>query len=127
MRGFSLLEMLVVLVLLGMAAALVAPPLARTVDRVRESGEREDVRRALSRLPVLAREQGRSIEFVAGAPIELPGRLWPEGWGIVATSSIRIEASGWCGGGEVRATGPAGPRRWRLAPPDCRVEDVDAP
>ena len=38
MRGFSLLEMLVVLVLMGLAAALVAPSLSRTADRVREAG-----------------------------------------------------------------------------------------
>jgi prepilin-type N-terminal cleavage/methylation domain-containing protein len=126
-RGFTLLEMLVVLVLLGMAASIVAPPLARTVDRVRESGDREDVRRGLEGLPVAARGQGAALAFGAGVAIVPPGRAWPEGWRVVAATPVRIESTGWCRGGEVQVNGPAGPHRWRLASPDCRVEDVDAP
>lgn len=127
MRGFTLLEMLVVLVILGMAAAVVAPPLARTVDRVREAGDRDEVRRGLERLPVVARGQGQALAFAAGEPVVLPDRPWPEAWRVAAAADFRIEASGFCAGAEVQATGPAGPRRWRLVAPDCRVEDVDAP
>lgn len=127
MRGFTLLEVLVVLVILGLAAAIVAPPLARTVDRVRESGDREDLRRGLERLPLHAREQGRGLAFAAGTPLPAQGRPWPEGWRVVAATPLRIEASGFCHGGEVQAAGPTGPQRWRLAAPDCRAEAVDAP
>jgi len=127
MRGFTLLEMLVVLVILGMAAAVVMPPLARTVERVREAGEVDDVRRALERLPLQAREQGRPLVFPAGAVLPAQDRPWPEGWRVVVVSSLRIEASGFCHGGEVQATGSAGPRRWRLRVPDCQAGDADAP
>ena len=58
MRGFTLLEMLVVLVILGMAAGLIAPSLSRTAERVREAGDRDDVRRLLHALPILVRAQG---------------------------------------------------------------------
>jgi len=127
MRGFTLLEMLVVLVILGMAAAMVVPPLARTVDRVREAGELDDVRRALERLPLQARKQGRALAFPAGAVLPAQDRPWPEGWRVLAVTPLRIEASGFCHGGEVQASGPVGSRRWRLSAPDCRAEDADAP
>jgi prepilin-type N-terminal cleavage/methylation domain-containing protein len=126
-RGFTLLELLVVLVILGMAAALVAPPLARTVDRVREAGDRDDVQRALERLPLLARDRGVAIELDAGVEVPSPGGPWPAGWRVVAVSPLRVEANGFCSGGAVQASGPAGTRRWRLSAPGCAVEDADAP
>lgn len=126
MRGFTLLEILVVLVILGMAAALVAPPLARTVDRVREAGERDDVVRALGRLPLYARDGGVALEIAAGDALPAQGEAWPPGWRVVAATPLRIEANGFCVGGEVQADGPAGPRRWRLVAPDCAVEERDA-
>lgn len=127
MRGFTLLEMLVVLVILGLAAAVVAPPLARTVERVREAGDRDDLRRGLERLPLQAREQGRALDIPAGTLLPAPGRAWPEGWRLVAATPLRIEASGFCHGGDVQASGPGGPRRWRLEAPDCRAGETDAP
>jgi prepilin-type N-terminal cleavage/methylation domain-containing protein len=127
MRGFTLLEMLVVLVILGMAAALVAPPLARTVDRVREAGERDDVLRGIERLPLRVRDGGVALEIAAGATLPAWDTPWPAGWRVAAATPLRIEANGFCVGGDVQAEGPAGLRRWRLLAPDCAVEALDAP
>ncbi|HAI58554.1 MAG TPA: hypothetical protein DCM32_01570 [Xanthomonadaceae bacterium] len=121
MRGFTLIEMLVVLVILGMAAALVAPALARTAERVRESGEREDVRRLLQAMPALARQQGHALVWDAGMPMALPGRDWPEGWQVVALSPIRIAANGWCSGGELQARGGETTMHFAVNAPDCRL------
>jgi prepilin-type N-terminal cleavage/methylation domain-containing protein len=127
MRGFSLLEMLVVLVLMGLAAALVAPSLARTADRVREAGDRDDVRRLLMALPALARQRGDGLRIAAGDPIELPGRDWPEGWRVMAETPVAIAASGWCAPAVVQARGPASDHSYRLRSPDCDVDEPDAP
>jgi prepilin-type N-terminal cleavage/methylation domain-containing protein len=126
MRGFSLLEMLVVLVLMGLAAALVAPSLARTADRAREAGNRDDVRRVLMALPALARQRGHGIRFDAGQAIELSGRSWPEGWQVVAVTPVAIASNGWCATATVLARGAATESTYRLASPDCAVEEHDA-
>jgi len=128
-RGFTLLEMLLVLVILGMAAAVVAPPLARTVDRMREATSRDDVARAVSRLPLEARRQGRALHWSAGETISAPaaGTTWPAGWQVVALADLRIEGSGFCSGGEVVVVGPSSRSRWTLDAPDCRPMNSDAP
>lgn len=125
MRGFSLLEMLVVLVILGMAAALVAPPLARTVDRVREAGAHDDVRRQLQHLPMRARAEGRALTVDAGQPLPDFGRAWPEGWSVRALTALRIHASGVCERADVRVETPDSARTWRLRAPDCFAADAD--
>lgn len=127
MRGFSLLEMLVVLVLMGLAAALVAPSLSRTADRVQEAGDRDDVRRLLMALPALARQQGGAIRIAAGEPVQPPGRSWPEGWSVLATTAVSITAAGWCEPAIVVARGPATESTYSLRSPDCVVEERDAP
>jgi prepilin-type N-terminal cleavage/methylation domain-containing protein len=127
MRGFSLLEMLVVLVLMGLAAALVAPSLSRTADRVREAGDRDDVRRLLMALPAMARQQGAAIRIAAGQPLEPPGRSWPAGWSVLATTSVSITPGGWCEPATVVARGPATESTYALRSPDCGVEERYAP
>lgn len=125
-RGFTLLEMLVVLVILGMAAAVVAPPLARTMERVSEAGHRDDVRRGLESLPGLARAGGRALVFPAGEPMGVPERAWPDGWSVVPVTGLHVEPTGFCRAGAVTVVAPSGPLAWTLETPDCRVV-VDAP
>lgn len=127
MRGFSLLEMLVVLVILGMAAALVAPSLGRTLERVTAAGQRDDLLRRLGQLPAAVRAEGRPREWSAGEPIAIDGVAWPDGWRVIASATVAIEASGFCRGGEVQARAGDSVLRLRLEAPDCRTVDADAP
>ena len=127
MRGFTLLEMLVVLVILGMAAALVVPALARTVERVAEAGAWDDVERRLGLLPAAVRAEGRGREWAAGEPVTMAAFAWPEGWRVAALTPLRVEATGFCAGADLQARSPTGVRRYRLEAPTCRVVDVDAP
>ena len=126
-RGFTLLEMLVVLVVLGLAAAVVAPPLARTVERVREAGDRDDVLRGLEAMPALVRAEGRSMVFRAGEPMQVSGREWPEGWSVVPVAELVVEATGFCKGTELTVHSPSGSSIWTMGAPDCRVGVGDAP
>jgi len=126
MRGFTLLEMLVVLVILGLAASVIAPPLARTVDRVRESGERDEVKRLLARLPQVARRSGTSLVLGPGEAVPTGSSDWPEGWTVVTRSPLNVSPSGFCSSAEVEAQSPTQSFRWRLMPPDCAVKDADA-
>ena len=125
MRGFSLLEMLVVLVILGMAAALVAPSLSRTADRVRAAGDRDDVRRLVQALPMRVREAAAPAHWPAGEAIRLPRRDWPEGWQVVATTPFGIAANGWCSAAVLTVSGPGTTMLFDVAEPDCRVSERD--
>jgi prepilin-type N-terminal cleavage/methylation domain-containing protein len=127
MRGFTLLEMLVVLVILGMAAALVAPSLGRTLERVTAAGERDEMARRLAQLPAAVRAEGRGRAWRAGEAVALDTHAWPPGWRVTALTPLRVEASGFCAGGEVQAQGEGGAMRLRLEAPDCRTVDADAP
>lgn len=128
MRGFSLLEMLVVLVLLGLAAGLVAPSLSRTADRVQAAGDRDEVLRRVQGLPVLARQAGRAFRWEAGSVLDPPGAPWPSGWRVVALTPLELAPNGWCHGAQLQAQGPGLVFRLEARAPDCRVVELaDAP
>lgn len=128
MRGFSLLEMLVVLVLLGLAAGLVAPSLSRTADRVQAAGDRDDVIRRIQGLPVLARQAGRPLRWEAGSLVELPALAWPKDWRVVALTPLELAPNGWCSGAQLQAQRPGLSMRLEAFAPDCRVVELaDAP
>lgn len=99
-RGFTLLELLVVLALMGLLAALAAPALSRTIA----SWQRREVLSVLSEqirsLPVAARQSGRAFVFdgdrLGGEPSVLP---IAEGWHLSAPSVWRVHANGVCESG----------------------------
>lgn len=123
--GFSLLELLVVLALISMITAMVAPSLQRTYNAIAGSGERAEVRRQLERLPLLARAAGEPIELPAGASAVLAGRIdLPEGWSARPLDPVRVEASGVCHRARVQLQGRGTTEEVVLSSPDCRVRDV---
>lgn len=124
-RGFTLLEMLVVLVIMGMAVAVISPRLQNAYDAVVRSGERADVVRQLQRLPLIARERG-GIDLPSGSHGLDDLLKLPEGWTAVPERALRIETSGACRASiiELRHAGDAAVQRVALASPDCLVSDA---
>lgn len=127
MRGFTLMEMIIVLALSALVIGLAAPRLQATLDAVTRSGEREQVIRQIERLPLRARAQGRSI---VRDPAQPPGaRLdadvlpdLPEGWSVIALQPIQVEADGLCRESRVRVRGPHYQFDASLASPFCDVQ-----
>lgn len=119
--GFTLLELVVVLALLGLVTALVAPAGFRMMESWRRATEVDAVIGALVAVSQQARQQGRALRVEAGPvpPDIIPGL--PEGWTVVLTEPLRVEANGACGGsvGELRSKGYV--RTFALAPPYCRA------
>jgi len=119
--GFTLLELVVVLALLGLATALVAPQGFRTIQTWRRATDVDAALGTLAALGANAQQQGRSLRFDAGPmPADaLPGI--PEGWSIVLDAPLVVQANGACGNtsGELRQGGYV--RRFALAAPFCRV------
>lgn len=119
--GFSLLEMLVVLALVSIMVALVAPRLAGTVRAIATSGERSEVVRQIERLPLLARGTGRAIVVDADGVLATEGLAFPEGWEVSVSEPFRVAANGICHPARVRVEGGGVMEEWTVAAPDCRV------
>jgi prepilin-type N-terminal cleavage/methylation domain-containing protein len=99
-RGFTLLEMLVVLALLALVTGLVAPAMVRNLAAARERGVESDLRALLAQWPVQAFEKGEAIEVDEAA---LRARVdLPEGWRIELPQPLRYTADGVASGGTVR-------------------------
>lgn len=126
-NGFTLLEMLVVLAVLGLLAALAFPALGTAWDRARFAFGRDTIERELDLLPLRAYTQARRLvlDYPEGAPPEGAGaesvRLpLPEGWTLATQAPIVFTETGVCLGGEV-AVALGGERyTYRLEAPRCR-------
>lgn len=124
-RGFSLLEILIVLALIGIMAAMVTPRLERSYEAVVSSGERAEVVRQLERLPVLTRASGSALLVESDDDATFAEMLdLPEGWSVRAMGPARIEASGVCRPMHLRVRGRGSDEEWTLGAPACEVVDA---
>ncbi len=118
-KGFTLVELLVVLAIVSAIAALVAPSSLRGVSRSMATERRFVVERGLSALPEAARSSGRTL-WLGGAGADAVTPPLPPGWRIEALGGpIRYRYDGVCSGGRVRVSGDGAVRRYRLPPPYC--------
>lgn len=119
--GYTLLEMIVVLAVIGLAAALVAPAGFRTIATWRLHTERDAILGQLAALPARALDSGEGLTMPAGElPTGTAGIELPEGWRLTLASPLEIRPNGACGGagGTLEAGGRA--FDFELAPPFCR-------
>ena len=121
--GFTLLELLIVLALTAVMVALVAPRLAGTVEAIQVSGDRDDVTRRISRLPVNVRLSGEPARFDAKADLSSYLQL-PEGWAVVADTPLSVSALGICSAADITVSGPRGSEKWSVLAPDCSVRET---
>lgn len=95
-QGFTLLELLVVLVLIGLVAGTVGPNFFEAAQRMAGRNEEQQIRQQLNGLPLVALHQGERLEInKQGAPFTLP-----EGWQLVAEQPVVYQANGVCRGGQ---------------------------
>jgi general secretion pathway protein G len=135
--GYSLLELMIVLVVIAGIGAIAGPPMARLYDRIAFSLAREDVEREISNLPIRARLEGRNLmlrdmpkkdrdpskpEAETGQKevVESASLALPSGWTLSVKAPILYRFDGLCLGGEIKINAASQETIYQLEPPFCR-------
>lgn len=119
-RGFTLLEMIVVLAILGLATALVAPAALRGIDSWRRQSELDSLLDQIRALPGNARASGKPIALsdetlkAKDAPLRIAGE-----WALGVPTPWKVNANGVCQGGQVTIGNRYGSRTIRVGSPFC--------
>lgn len=128
-KGFTLIEMLVVLFLVGLLTAVVLPGMERMARNAQHRTERDTIIGRLGELGYEAFLSGKAITLTssptgasavgANYPIELP-----EGWSLNVTNPVVYTFNGICGGGDVVLLAPDQTQeKVVLKAPLCKVEN----
>ena len=125
-KGFTLLELLVVLVIVGMTASFSGPDLWRAYVKADEHSTVQTFSDAIGVLRVEAFHQGRAIVLAAVHEGAAAGKRMPDlpvGWRLERSSSLRFLPSGVTNGGMMYLSSPDA-HQWQLtlAPLDGTVE-----
>ncbi|HET6396414.1 MAG TPA: type II secretion system protein [Pseudoxanthomonas sp.] len=126
-RGYTLLEMMVVVALLALATGMVAPAGYRMIASWREADEVEQVIHALAALPLRARNDGRTLQLAAGDAAAVARVVpLPEGWRLVLGTPLTVRANGACSGADGVLETERQALALRIEAPFCRVHRVPA-
>lgn len=116
-RGFTMIELLVVFVILGLTSALVLPKFPAIYERFKGKAEEDKFYQSLSVLSLRAYTQQTELvldEKTAGKLLDLPGS-----WQVTIDQPIIYKSNGVCLGGKVSLSINAIDRDITLLPPYC--------
>jgi general secretion pathway protein G len=97
--GFTLLELLVVMSMVGLMTGIIAPRLWQWVEGARERSGLEALLSALNSLPVQTFFNGKGQQLRLGAETALP---LPAGWRLEMTTPLSYEVNGMANGGRIQ-------------------------
>ncbi|WP_024868648.1 pilus assembly FimT family protein [Pseudoxanthomonas suwonensis] len=126
-RGYTLLEMTVVLALLGLAVAMAAPAGFRMIQSWRHASAVTDVLRQLSALPATARRDGRTFRIDSQEAALEAGISLPEDWTFEMDTPLAVRANGVCSDAAGWLGTANGPVPFRVEAPFCRIHRDEAP
>lgn len=139
--GFTLLEILLVVVFLGLMTGIAGPRLITLYERVVFSYRETDVLRQITDLGVAALTRGKELRLATQpplppdptqrprqAPLSRPAEEiklgLPDGWRVIADPPIEYRFDGYCNGGRVSIVSDERRTEWRLDAPHCRPQPV---
>jgi len=120
--GYTLLEMVVVIALIALATALVAPPGVRMIRSWQEASEVSEVIEQIERLPSMVRASGNPLTLTgeaAHAPLELPAE-----WLLILDTPLTVHANGACSNAQGRLQTVHQEIELSILAPFCRVQRV---
>ncbi len=126
-KGFTLLELLVVLVIIGMAASFAGPQLWTLYAKAQEREVIQNFASSLQalRLDVLHSGHGLEIAAVSESSINENTQLpaLPDGWLLQKSTPLRLLSTGATNGGSFEFRSPSG-KQWQLVlqPFDGHIE-----
>lgn len=119
-QGFTLVELLVVLVLISLLAGITVPAFVQMNDSAQRASERDQILSDLAALPYRAHVLGKSnlLKDASPLPFDLPAK-----WHLRIPHPISYRFTGVCEGGEVVLVSPDGVEyRVKLVPPRCQPQ-----
>lgn len=125
-RGFTLIEMMAALTLIGMIAGLMLPNFQRWYDSTQQRVNAGAIGIQLQKLYVRAALLGQDFELTpqsAGRQLadgEL-ALLLPAGWKIADQQRLNVRASGYCAPASIEFQGPDARLRFAIMAPQCSV------
>lgn len=123
-RGFTLVEILVTLVILGLSASLVAPAVVSWLDARTASAARNELASAIAMLPLETERAGHKRVITHPAELNLSGG---NASSIKIVKPIEINANGFCSGGEVSLALTSRMYTYKVNAPHCEVQLVNNP
>ena len=124
--GFTLLEVIVVLSIMGLVAAVVAPAAVRSIDSWRRQADADALGEQVRSLPGRARGSGTTITIdnASLSSEEPPLRMAP-GWSLSVPEPWKVHANGVCDGGLLVARNGSGQERaWQVHGPFCDPQPI---
>jgi general secretion pathway protein G len=118
--AFTLLEMLVVLLIVGLLASMGLPRLQRLAQSLEWANQRQGLIGQIDNLPyqAYASAQEITLDTNAASVIDIPAD-----WQIKVAQPLRYSANGVCSGGQVTLRDPAGSEEvFTLKAPLCHIE-----
>ena len=136
-RGFTLLEMLTVLFIIGLAASLALPNLSLVFDRIKFSNEQKSAYRSINLLSYKALSQNKDfvlfndtkeslnnqeLGLYNSAMLSKVSVELPTGWSLSVEKPIFYKSSGFCSGGSILLSVGKYSYPLKLNPPYCQIQ-----
>lgn len=123
--GFTLLELVVVLALIGTMGALVMPNLIRMQESWQREVQLQNIAEQLCALGYRARLDGRETMIDSSGVTPSGSLQLPAGWRLSAPQRLVYYSNGNCSGGVVIVQQGQILRRLNLSPPLCQPESLE--